>query len=635
MKFTQRAVALLMALLMCLTLAACDRRSTAPFEAESVLPEQTETVREEVAPEPTEELEGKEPVKETPTVYQTAEENQAAFDAFIREEFISSLEEDYLAIHQTLLHPEDYGIDISKANIRLGEGITETYLEKAREENQSLKKEFECFRYDWLTDKQQETYRLYEYLLDNAITSTSGEFPYMGGAFTPMSGLQNDIVSLLMEFTFYSLEDVDAYLELMRSIPVYVEEMLEFSRVQKGKGYFMSDSACESTMEYCRKLVASGEDSALLAAILNNLETCDLLTAPQKAQYQKEAKELFLHEIIPAYENIYATIGELKDERNNQMGLSYLTNGKEYYQYLFRSKSASERSVEEAKELLLEYAELCLQNIVSISVSNKAAYSQYVKGAALLEYDGYGSMLDDLETHTFEDFPNIDYVEYDVQTLDPEVAVDGVTAYYVVPPIDSDLEQKIKLNPNAGLDNTLPSTFTVFAHEGLPGHLYQTNYVLQNLEDPFRKTTSIIGYSEGYATYVELIALNYLEDHLEKDLITLEQCYTIFQNCLIALCDIGIHYDGWTVADMQDFMDQYVSIDDVTYIYEQLLGDPAGFQSYYMGCVEFLELRRHAQNKLGGRFNDMEFHKVILEGGDLPFSILKEKVDAYIARAKA
>ncbi len=634
MKFYHRAAALFLALLLTFNLAACDKRPVSQPEQEKESPTQTELPEETKPSERPTEPEKEDEKEEVLVVPEEQSEHQKAFDEFILREFKDSLEGDYLSIHQVLLNPEVYGVDLAEVEVSLGDGIDEAVLEEARTENQKIKEEFELFDYKLLTEEQQETYLLYEYLLENAIMSTAGDFPYMGGAFTPMSGLQGDIVSLLMEYDFHTIADVDAYIDMMRDVPRFVNKMLDFSKVQYEKGYFMSDSACDSTVNYCRKIVKAGEDSALLASIMNNLENCELLTDEQKVQYKEKAKRIFVNDILPAYENIGTVLQSLKDENNNQYGLCYFENGKEYYEYLFRIKSSSERGVEASKKLLQEYLDKSMQNIAMIYTRNKPAYNQYVKGGVQLEYESIGDMLLELEERIWEDFPYIEPVDYSVDYLDPEVAVDGVSAYYVVPPIDSDITQKIKVNPNAGLDLTLTETFATVAHEGLPGHLYQTNYTLQKLDNPFRKTASLLGFSEGYATYTELIAMNYLDDQLEKDLITLDQCYTIFENCLIALSDIGIHYDGWTVADMQDFMDKYVSIEDVKYIYEQLQGDPAGFQAYYMGCVEFLELRRTAQEKLGERFDDMEFHKVILEGGDLPFSVLQDKVDAYIKRAK-
>lgn len=635
MNLTRRGLSLLLAVLLSLNLSACQPRTEADASPSSGIEAPQE--QQEAAEIPNKE---KEEIV-YPTHYESAEEMQAAFEQFIHEEFISQLEDDYLSIHYTLRNPESYGIDLSAADISLGDAISEEYLAEARAENQKLKEQFETFDYEQLTEEQQETYLLYEYLLNLAIESMSEDFAYMGGAFTPMQGLQNDIASLLMEFEFYSEEDVQAYLTMMRDVPRYVEDTLEYTKVQAEKGYFMPDVSAQSTMEYCQKIIKEGENSALLTAVLHNIENCAYLGDVQIAQYSAQAREIFRDCILPAYQQIYDTIGSLMGEQNNQLGLAWMDQGKEYYEYLFRVKTGSDRRVEEAKQLLTEYLDGAVNTISEIAVSNRPAYRAYIYQGINTGYDGIGSILSDLETYVFDNFPAIDYVDYTVSYLDSQVAVDGIGAYYVVPPLDSGITQKIKVNPNSSVDAASPSLFRTLAHEGLPGHLYQTNYVLQNLEDPFRQTTSILGYSEGYATYVELIALNYL-NHIEQDEdseyafeadeITLEQCYTIFENCLIALCDIGIHYEGWTVGDMEAFLSQYTEMDYAQAVYDQLLGDPAGFLSYYVGCVEFLELRRSAQEALGSRFNELAFHEAILQGGDLPFSLLRQNVEDYISQ---
>ena len=66
-------------------------------------------------------------------------------------------------------------------------------------------------------------------------------------------------------------------------------------------------------------------------------------------------------------------------------------------------------------------------------------------------------------------------MDYRVNYLDASVASDLVSAYYVVPPIDSPSKNVIKVNPN---NTDLVSLFSTLAHEGFPGHLYQNNYAV-------------------------------------------------------------------------------------------------------------------------------------------------------------
>ncbi len=637
MKKLKQLTALLLATLLLLNLSACQPRNGVVEDNAPTSPPQQETPSEAPAEPPAPEKE------KYPTSFSSAAEMQEAFDAFIYDEFIAQLDNDYLTIHQILRNPEDYGIDIREAKITLGDAINDESIAEIRAQNQEAQEAFSVFDYDLLTDEQQETYRLYEFLLNNALDSAKEEFLYLDGAFTPMQGLQNNIASLLMEFSFYDEYDVQAYLELMRDIPRFVEDNLEYTRKQAEMGFFMSDASAKETMAYCKKIINAGMDSALLSAVLYNIENCYFLGDVQIQSYSREAKEIFQNDVLPAYQNIYDSISQLKDPENNQQGLYWFENGQDYYEYLFRLKTGSDRSIEDTQKLLTQYLNGAAETIAAIASEHKLVYSSYFDGRVHTDYQNYRQVLEDLEFFTSQSFPMIQAVDYTVNTLDPQVSVEGIGAYYIPPSLGDDSPQKIKVNPLQDLEADDFYTMQLLAHEGFPGHLYQTNYAQQNLKDLFRRSTSILGYSEGYATYAELYAMNFLLDlgledkddfFFDENTVALMQSYTIFENCLIALCDIGIHYEGWTKEETCDFMEQYLDIDYVDPVYNQLAGDPADFLSYYVGCVEILDLRKLAQEELGSSFNDIDFHEAILQGGDLPFSALKENVETYIHNTK-
>ena len=68
--------------------------------------------------------------------------------------------------------------------------------------------------------------------------------------------------------------------------------------------------------------------------------------------------------------------------------------------------------------------------------------------------------------------------------------------------------------------------------------------------------------------------------------------------------------------------------------YLQLQANPATFEPYYVGCEEFLALKRKAQKKLGNKFKDIDFHKAILKSGNAPFSVVEKNVNEYIQSTK-
>ena len=75
-------------------------------------------------------------------------------------------------------------------------------------------------------------------------------------------------------------------------------------------------------------------------------------------------------------------------------------------------------------------------------------------------------------------------------------------AFYMIPAIDNTEENVIYIN-RAHMNDDL-TLFTTLAHEGYPGHLYQTVYYENTDPDPIRSVMDFGGYVEGWATYAEM-----------------------------------------------------------------------------------------------------------------------------------
>ena len=98
------------------------------------------------------------------------------------------------------------------------------------------------------------------------------------------------------------------------------------------------------------------------------------------------------------------------------------------------------------------------------------------------------------------------------------------------------------------------------------------------------------------------------------------------EKALYALADIGIHYDGWSVEDTEAFFKNYgiTDKDAVGEIYKLILGSPANYLKYYIGYVEFLELKKMWVDEKGKDFLQKEFHSAVLKIGPAPFEIVED-----------
>ena len=190
-------------------------------------------------------------------------------------------------------------------------------------------------------------------------------------------------------------------------------------------------------------------------------------------------------------------------------------------------------------------------------------------------------------------------------------------AFYLIPCIDNTEKNVIYINRSHNMEKL--HLYTTLAHEGYPGHLYQTTYFASKKPNPVRSLLTFGGYVEGWATYAEMCS--YYLTPLEKKQAVLAQKNNSLLLGLYARADIGIHYDGLSLQDTIKFFSKYGIQDKETIgeIYQLIVSTPANYLKYYIGYVEILELKKEAADKKGKKFSQKEFHRAVLDIGALPF----------------
>ena len=204
----------------------------------------------------------------------------------------------------------------------------------------------------------------------------------------------------------------------------------------------------------------------------------------------------------------------------------------------------------------------------------------------------------------------------------------------MVPPIDDSVENVIYINQ--GEKNGSSNLFTTLAHEGYPGHLYQTTYFNATNPNPIRSMFSFGGYDEGWATYVELNSYDLVEfPEYDEELSKLSKAMDIISLAISTRIDIGVNYEGWSVEEVSSYLsDSGFNGDAAQDIYDYVVQDPGNYLKYYCGYLEFDNLRNYAKSELGSDFDIKEFNKALLDAGSCQFNIVKTYVDDYIDHNK-
>ena len=560
-------------------------------------------------------------------------EEQKKFDEFMKQEFVESMEQSYPNTHIILENPQDYGVDTSKTKVQIDKELNETTMKENKELNEKSAKAFKEFDRDTLSDEQKETYDIYSYMLDYTTEMNDSKFDYMSMPLESMTGMHTQLPTLFSDWTLRNEQDVKDVITLMKSVRPYMDSILAYTKKQEEKGTLMLD--IKSVKEYCEKVVKEDVNSSVLTGLNESIDNLKLGDDKTK-QYKAELKKAFQEYFLPAYSDIIKTMKELDSSKNNTLGLSHMKNGKEYYELLFKQATGTDKSIEDIKKELNSMSRSSLLAVQSVISKNKNLYDEYVNGKIKTKYTDFESMLKDLDKDIKDDFPSVGTLNYRIRPIGEDLASGGVAAYFNIPALDGTTPKQIRVNMlEDALNVQSLETFSTVAHEGIPGHMYQIAYAYKNVKDPWRNSmASFLGYTEGYATYTELYALKYL-DGVSADAVKLQQNMVVYQDCLIALADIGIHYEGWTKEDLSNFLEENgLGVSDVSDFYNQLQANPTAFLSYYVGYVQIANLKKDAQEELKDKFNDRDFHEAILKSGAAPFHVVEENVKDYIESAK-
>ena len=544
-----------------------------------------------------------------------AESSDRQFRTFTRSLFQTEVSANTISLHYTLRSPSDYGI----ADIPATYGSLSSDPVAAKASVRNVLSSLQEFDPGTLSSENALTFKILDTYLKNASTGT--DYLLYQEPLGPVSGIHTQLPVLLSEYSFYDTQDVETYLALLKETPSYFDSVIRFEQKKAASGLFMPDYQADSVLDTCQSFIDMGKENYLVSTFNERIASLDLLPENKKDSFQKENMKLVTEEIYPAYQNLITAIKSLKGKGMNEQGLSHFPYGKKYYEYLVRQTTGCNESISRLR--LMTRAQILedLSAMQKILFPADAALTQ----ASVLEQTSPDSMLDDLRSKITDTFPKIPDVDFQVKYV-PESMQDYLSpAFYMIPAIDNLTENVIYIN-NGQTASGL-NLYTTLAHEGYPGHLYQTVYFSASEPDPIRSILDFGGYVEGWATYAEM--MSYYLAPLPKTEASLLQKNSSVILGLYALADMGIHYDGWSVTDTVRFFSDY-GINDpnaVQSVYKLIIGSPANYLKYYIGYLKFYELKKEMADAMGNQFSQKEFHRAVLEVGPAPFEIVYDEVE--------
>ena len=545
-----------------------------------------------------------------------AGKSTGSFSEFCTTLFREEMKSNTMNLHFTLKDPKAAGID--SYEITLGSLSGDSPHNQARQ-LKKLSEELKKYSHRSLKGKDRLTCRLLSDYISRQ--QNLAAYPYYDEPLAPSGGVTSQLPVLLAEYTFRNTRDIKDYLGLLSQMDTYFLGILDYEQKKADAGLFMSDEACLKVIEGCEVFTEHPDDNFLIDTFSNRLNAMDGLTDTQKNAYLKQHSKVLSDHVLPAYSQMIKGLTMLLGRGHNNWGLCNFPEGKAYYEAVVSADTGCDDSVEDLFSQIAKARREDLTFCQNLLEKNPKLASQSPKPDAALKEEN--AMLSRLQKEILTDFPAPPQTEVEICHVDPALSEYLAPAFYITAPIDDISHNRIYIND--AKNDTDIYYFTTLAHEGYPGHLYQTICTSSYGAPEVLSLLNYPGYTEGWATYTEMQAFYYAG--LDPDLASLLQHNQAATLSLYATADIGIHYFGWEKEKNAAFWREY-GVDNtatVKRITDLILEEPGNYLKYYVGYLKFRQMREQLalENK---SFSVSAFHEAILRTGPSPFSVLEETV---------
>ena len=585
----------------------------------------------------------------------------ASYNKLCREIFRSELSGNTLTLHYTLQNPADYGIYEDEPHLPVYSADNRALSAAAVTD---WSERLAAIDPEKLSDRNRYSYTLLTRYL--ALQQSLSAYSCYEEPLSPNSGMQQTLPVLFSEYRFTKRKDIDDYLSLLSQTGDYFQGLLAFEREKASAGLFMPKESVEALAAGCETFLTEDSinngshflvDSFAARLMEFQKDYPELLGEEAFETYYQENIRILKEDVMPAYRTLAEEMTRLSestaqadrlggagtsDSAGNSDGSakSSASEKQKYYALLVQKSTGSDRPLEEVQEMLYVQFDTLRAELINLRKqgSNPQIADRHTHPLSVEDILAF------LQQDMKEDFPSLlsgspdqsksplkrqlPAVSCDIKYISKSLSASSAPAFYLTPPMDAFDKNVIYINPDSSLEGA--ALFTTLAHEGFPGHLYQTVYAresgIADRKNPLRGILDYPGYCEGWALYVELGSYDYAANYYAVDT-DLQKTARSLELCLCALLDLHIHYYGFTLPQAQSLLASFgIPADAAENIYSYIKQEPANYLKYYLSYLEILSLKQDAESLWKEDYSDYRFHQFYLDAGPSDFSSLQEKL---------
>ena len=502
-----------------------------------------------------------------------------------------------------------------------------------------------------LSEKEQLSYTLYEQSLQRSIASD--QFRRQLYPIHQFRGMHTYVPTFLANnHPVNSVADAQNYISRLRGVGELFDQTIEQVRLAEEAGAYLPDWSYPQLITTSRNTITGapftdGKDTIMWADIQAKIDALGL-EAAQAADLKEQARLALVETVQPAYERLIAEFERVGAEAPAHDGVWKHPDGEAYYAERLNYFTTTDLTADEVHDIGLKNVErihdemrairdkvgfegTLAEFFVFMREDEQFYYSNDEEGRAryLAEATEYIDIMR-------EDIPNyfgiLPKSELEVRRVEAFRERSAGKAFYQYPVPEAGRPGIYYANL---YDMKSMPTYQMEAlayHEGIPGHHMQRAITVELDDIPeFQKYSSFTAYTEGWGLYTEM---------LPKEMGYYKDPYSDFGRLAMELwraarlvVDTGLHHKRWTREEAIAYLVENTpnSEYDSTKAIERYAVMPGQATAYLIGKLRIVEMREEARAKLGDKFDIRGFHDEVLKDGQVPLSVLQDKIDRWVA----
>jgi uncharacterized protein (DUF885 family) len=436
---------------------------------------------------------------------------------------------------------------------------------------------------------------------------------------------------------FKTVKDYENWLQRIDIFTVWTDTTIANFRKGIKSGMVLPKSLVVKMIPQYESLAQTDAAKNIFYGPINNFP--EEFTTEEKARLTKAYKDAITTKLIPSYQKLATFFnGDYMKAARDSSGISALPNGDALYNYhiyfftTLRTKPEAiyQTGLDEVKRITAEME--ALKNKIGFKGTLKELFhfmqtdKQFMPFKTVQEVlDANNAVLDKVSPYLSTYFSVKPKTPFEIREVEAFRAAAAAPQYnrssadgkrpgiYYIPIVDP---TKVNVT-NFALEAT-------FIHEAIPGHHYQFSLLQENTTLPkFRRFSFYPVFSEGWALYVESLGKElgcYTDPYQEMGAYGNE-----IHRAIRLVVDTGMHTGKMNREEAIKYMMENEAIAEhtATAEIERYMAMPGQALAYKTGELKIKELRDKYKRQLGGKFSLRSFHDALLQGGNMPLSVLE------------